>query len=174
MQRLVAAYDYSLEFLGLLPGLLVAAIGIGTCADVLLRNLGYSGFYGMLDIVEYCLLLLPMVGAGFIMRIDRHVTVDILAEHLAPGPARWLGVVTALLGSAFCIIFLWYSIRATLDAYRSDALIQKAFIVPEWWALAVITFGFVFLTVEMLRRLFLASRPRRFRQADGTGRDGGI
>jgi TRAP-type C4-dicarboxylate transport system permease small subunit len=174
VRRLSALYDRLLSALGLVPGLMVALIGLGTCADVFLRNLGSSGLYGMLELVEYSLLILVMAGAGYVMRINRHVTVDILTDGLRPPFARPVAIATALLSVVFCLVFLWYSVVTVLDTYQSGALVQKTFNIPEWVPIVAIPFGFLFLTIETVRRLLLALASEDTERTGGTGRDGGV
>jgi TRAP-type C4-dicarboxylate transport system permease small subunit len=176
VRRLSALYDRLLSALGLVPGILVALIGAGTCADVFLRNLGSSGLYGMLELVEYSLLILVMAGAGYVMRINRHVTVDILTDVLPRTLTRPVAIATALLSAIFCLIFLWYSVLTVIDTYQSGALVQKTFNIPEWVPIVAIPFGFLFLTIETIRRLILAlsSEDTEGTRTRGTGRDGGV
>lgn len=174
MRSLIAAYDRLLNGLGILPGVLVAVIAVGTCADVLLRNLGYSGLYGMLEIIEYSLLVLTVAGAGYVMRIGRHITVDILSEYLPPALARLMNIVATLLATVFAGVFLWFGFATTIDSYESGAMVLKSFVFPEWLLIAVIPFGFFFLTVELLRRLYLLITSPEVEGSGGTGRDGGL
>ena len=174
MRRLSAIYDRVLSALGLVPGVLVALIGAGTCADVLLRNFGSSGLYGMLEVVEYSLLILTMAGAGYMMRINRHVTVDILIDSLPRGKARIAAILSMLLSAIFCLIFFWYSVVTVVDSYESGALVQKTFVIPEWIPALAIPFGFLFLTIETVRRCVAAFKSKDADRSGGTGRDGGI
>ena len=172
MRWLSACYERLLAGLGLLPGALVALIGIGTCADVLLRNVGSSGLYGMLELVEYSLLALTMAGAGFIMRVNRHITVDIASEQLPSVLARPAAIAAALLATIFCLIFLWYSSLTVIAAYELGELTQKAVLIPEWVPLAAIPIGFLFLSIETIRRLIGALSSCDLHRTGGTGRDG--
>ena len=173
--RIIAwVYERALNGLGLVPGLLVALIAIGTCADVLLRNLGFSGLYGMLEVIEFSLLVLTMAGVGYIMRINRHVTVDILGEYLPPRVGRVVPLIATILAIVISVIFLAIGVFTTIDSFKSGATIQKEFIIPEWWPVATIPIGFFFLTVELIRRFVIILRTDVIAGTGGTGRDGGI
>jgi TRAP-type C4-dicarboxylate transport system permease small subunit len=171
---LVTLYNRLLNALGLLPGILIAVIAVGTCADVLLRNLGYSGLYGMLEVIEYCLLALTMAGIGYTMRINRHVTVDILAEYLPARLARPITIMATLLATVISLIFFCFGLWTAISSFESGETIQKAFVIPEWLPVAAIPFGFFFLSIELLRRLYLMLTSRDIAGTGGSGRDGGI
>jgi TRAP-type C4-dicarboxylate transport system permease small subunit len=174
MRLMTACYERLLVGLSLLPGALVALIAVGTCADVVSRDLGYSGMYGMLEVSEYSLLILTMAGAGFVMRIGRHVTVDILPDTLPPRAAWWVSVAAGLLATIFCALFLWFSVATVIESYRSGELIQKTFVIPEWWPTLMLPFGFFFLTIETFRRLIVLLLSHDFVRGAGQGRDGGV
>jgi len=174
MRTVAWVYERALMGLGLVPGLLVALIAIGTCADVLLRNIGFSGLYGMLEVIEFSLLVLTMAGAGYIMRINRHVTVDILGEYLPPRIGRVVVLIATFIAIVVSVIFLAIGIFTTIDSFTSGATIQKEFIIPEWWPVATIPIGFFFLAVELIRRLVLILRADAVEGNGGTGRDAGI
>lgn len=174
MKAVIALYDSILYGLGMLPGVLVAVIGFGTCADVLLRDFGYSGLYGVLDITEYSLLIMTMAGIGYIMRIGRHITVDILVENLPWHSARVLNITATLIATLASIAFFYFGVATTIDSYHSAALVMKALVFPEWPLIALVPFGFAFLIIELLRRLWLMIVSENNLNSAGTGRDGGV
>ena len=86
MRRAIAAYDKLIDALGVLPGIIIGATALAIGTDVVLRDIGFGGIYGMIEIIEYAILLLAMAGVGHVTRLGRHVTVDIATDLL---PARW-------------------------------------------------------------------------------------
>jgi TRAP-type C4-dicarboxylate transport system permease small subunit len=174
MRTAIAAYDRLVELLGLLPGLIVGAVALAIGADVALRDAGFGGIYGMTEVIEYGILLLAMAGVGHVTRLGRHVTVDIVPDMLAPRWSWRLTVFAQALASVVALAFLWFATRATIDVWRDGTQIYKSFTLPEWAPLAAIPIGFLFVSLECLRRLgktLVAGEVRRTRE---TRRDGGI
>jgi TRAP-type C4-dicarboxylate transport system permease small subunit len=174
MRRVIAAYDRLLEALGLLPGVIVGAIALAIGADVVLRDAGYGGIYGMIEIIEYAILVLAMAGVGHVTRLGRHVTVDIVPDQL---PARWAWRVTLFaqaIATIVALVFLWFAAGATIDVWRAGTQLYKSFTLPEWLPLAMIPIGFLFVSLECLRRLVVTYEAGEVVRAGATARDDGI
>jgi TRAP-type C4-dicarboxylate transport system permease small subunit len=175
MRRLFAAYDRLLEGLGLLPGVIVGLIALAIGADVVLRDAGYAGIYGMTEIIEYAILVLAMAGVGHVTRLGRHVTVDVVPDMLPPHWTWRLSLLAQSIATLVSVVFLWFSTAATIEVWRSGTQLYKSFTLPEWLPLAIIPTGFFFVSIELLRRLvatFAAGELRR--TAAATMRDDGI
>lgn len=152
-RRLGRLYDGLIESTGVVPGLLIGLIAFGVGADVLLRNVGFGGIEWMLETVEYGLLLLTMVGAAYVLRTNRHVTVDVVVGILPERLRKFVAIVANAIASLICLVFIWCGILAAADAYQSGAKIYKAFTIEEWVPISLIPPAFVLVTIECVRRL---------------------
>jgi C4-dicarboxylate transporter DctQ subunit len=68
-------------------GFLIAAMMVVITVDVVVRNLGYQSSAHFFTFTEYALLVVPCLGAPWLVREKGHIYVEILLMHLAP-PAR--------------------------------------------------------------------------------------
>lgn len=174
MRRAIAAYDKLIDALGVLPGIIIGATALAIGTDVVLRDIGFGGIYGMIEIIEYAILLLAMAGVGHVTRLGRHVTVDIATDLL---PARWAWRVSLLaqaIATVVSLIFLCYAAEATYEVWRGGTWLYKSIAVPEWLPLALIPTGFLFVTIELARRLAVTWQDGELRKAGATARDDGI
>ena len=53
MKKLGEAFDRLLALTSVIPGVIIALLALGVAWEVFTRNLGVSGFYWMLEAVEY-------------------------------------------------------------------------------------------------------------------------
>ena len=90
MRKSGEAFDRLLVLTGVVPGVIVALLAVGVAAEVFARNFGLTGFYWMLEVVEYGLLTLTMVGSAYVLSIGRHVTIDLVLNALPSHARRWL------------------------------------------------------------------------------------
>lgn len=163
--RLAAGYGRLLDALAALACLIVLAMMLVICVDVLFRNAplipGFRGVPGANEITEYALYLVTMLIAPWLLRQGQHIRIDILLRVI---PARlawafeWLVDVLAL-GAALALA--WYGLQVTVASYQRDAMILKGITFPEWWTLAPLPVAFVLLVIEILFRMHrLATGPR--------------
>ncbi len=153
MRKIVRGYDRLLEICGELPGFIVVLVVIGISSDVALRNLGLGGIEWMIETVEYALYTLTFVGAAYVLKIGRHVTVDVLVASLSDRARRRVAAVAAAIMLIICMIFLYYWVRVVLSAEADDSLIIKTFTIPEWVLLSLLPPTALLLCIECLRRL---------------------
>ena len=76
------AYDAVLYGMAWCAGVLIAAMMIVITVDVVVRNLGYQSSGHFFTFTEYALLLVPCLGAPWLVREKGHVYVEILLMHL--------------------------------------------------------------------------------------------
>lgn len=157
MQR---AYHRLLDVLEYIPGLLIGLIAIAIGCDVALRNLGFIGLKGMLEIIEYALFALTFIGITPAMRRGAHVSVDILLMRAHGNARRMLSVLIGLLSIAVSAMVCYSAWSALGDAWSSGAMVYKNFIFPEWILFAVILGGMLLFTVELLRQLVHKARDK--------------
>ncbi|MGX1100930.1 TRAP transporter small permease [Amorphus sp. MBR-141] len=146
-------YHRLLDVLEYIPGLLIGIIALAIGLDVLLRNLGFVGLKGMIELIEYALFALTFIGITPALRRGAHVSVDILLMKLRGPSRRILLLVTRTLSvliAAMVCLAAWVALR---DAMSSGAMIYKNFIFPEWVLFAVILGGMLLFTIECLRQL---------------------
>ncbi|HXI37109.1 MAG TPA: TRAP transporter small permease subunit, partial [Burkholderiales bacterium] len=89
LARLEAGYGRALEALALLGALLILAMTLMICADVLLRNVrvipGVAGLEWANEISEGMLYLITLLTAPWLLRRGQHIRVDIVLRAV---PAR--------------------------------------------------------------------------------------
>src|SRR5213595_590326 len=81
---IVRAYDAVLYGMAIAAGFLMAAMMVFICLDVVLRNLGYQSSAHFFTFTEYALLMVPCLGAPWLVREKGHIYVEILLMSLSP------------------------------------------------------------------------------------------
>lgn len=153
MKKTGEAFDRLLALTGAVPGVIVALLAIGVAGEVLARNLGVTGFYWMLEAVEYGLLTLTMVGAAYVLSIGRHVTVDLIINALHGRARRVLRIAIDVIIVVVSATIVYYGIVTAHLAYTEDSTLYKSFDIKEWMPMAVVPVGMGLFAIEATRQL---------------------
>jgi TRAP-type C4-dicarboxylate transport system permease small subunit len=121
------------RLLCVLAVLLVAAMMLGICAEVILRMFGFPSIIGLIELTEYALFISTFFVAPYLLRTNEHIRVDLVIARVDPAGARYIecGVLITIM-----VISLITGIIATIlmmRSYREGTLIFKDLIFPQWW-----------------------------------------
>lgn len=152
------AYDRLIDLCAVCTALTVLFLTFGITLDVAARTLGLGTIDWMLEASEYSLLALTFLGAPWALREGAHVRVDIVLSTLPAALVRVLEVLVDVLGTATSLVLLVWSCAATLASARSNSMVYKLLVFPEWWLYALIAFSGLLLSIEFARRLVRAIR----------------
>src|SRR6185503_2106244 len=135
---------------------LVLAMTLMICADVLLRNVrivpGLVGLAWSNEISEAMLYLVTMLTAPWLLRRGQHIRVDIVLRAV-PKQVGWIFEwMVDIMGLACCLIIAWYSARAAVASFKAGSMSIKTLVTPEWWLLSALPLAFLALSLEMLLR----------------------
>lgn len=151
-------FDRLLTACAALAALILALIVAGITLNVLMRNLLGTPIYGLLDLVEYGLLLVTFLGAPWVLSQSAHVVVDLVTGALPTPIATQLARLMALVGLVASLVMVWYAWEAAATSFARGSKIRTAFVTPEWWVLSVMPFTFCLIAAEFARQIL---RPGR-------------
>ena len=158
MRRFDAAIGKLSEALAVAASLLLLAMMLIICGDVLTRNVAIPGVSRGLawsnEISELMLYAITMLAAPWLLREGRHIRVDILLRAL-PKPAAYVSEwISDIIGFACCLWMLWYGSAAALNSHQAGAQSIKTLVMPEWWFLVPLPACFALLAVEFVFRMW--------------------
>jgi len=150
----VKAYEAVLYGMAWCAGFLIAAMMVVITVDVVLRNLGFQSWAHFFTFTEYALLVVPCLGAPWLVREKGHIYVEILLMHLQPRPRRWLtrGIGLACIG--ICLVIAWYGFEVTLTDFLRAERDVRSFDMPRWLVVGWIPLSFLMMAIEFARFLW--------------------
>lgn len=94
-----------------------------TAADAVCRSFFSKPLPGVIEISEYLLSVLVLLGAAYTQQVKGHVGVDFLLRRLSPGKRRWILLVTTVLCLAVALVLSVEGLReALVERTVSDML----------------------------------------------------
>ncbi len=156
------AYDAVLYGMAWCAGLLIAAMMGVITLDVVVRNLGFQSSGHFFTFTEYALLLVPCLGAPWLVRERGHVYVEILLMYLEPRRRAVLRIAIGVICIAVCSVLAWYGFDLTIRDYLGNEKDVRSLDMPRWMLVAFVPLSFAMMAIEFLRFLlrredFLAS-----------------
>lgn len=97
MDRLVATIDRTSDWIGRTVSWLTLVMVLATAYDVIMRYVFSITYVFFQELEWYLFSLVFLLAAGYGLKEDIHVRVDIFYARLGPRPQAWINVVGALL-----------------------------------------------------------------------------
>jgi len=154
VKYLVKAHDAVVSGMAALAAFLMAAMMVVICLDVLLRNLGYQSSAHFFTFTEYALLIVPCLGAPWLVREKGHIYVEILHMHLGPRARRYFSTGIALACIAVCLVIAWYGFEVTATDWRQAEKDVRSMDMPRWLVVGWIPLSFLMMAIEFARFLW--------------------
>ncbi len=153
LQKVPAAiFDSIIGMLAFLAGILLSFMMLGVSADVSMRYLLNRPIPWMLEVTEYCLLFITFLGAAWVLKRERHVTIDLVLNRLNPRTQATFNIITSVIGAIVCLVVAWYGAQATWD-YFLTGLYRLTFLrPPSALIMAIVPIGSFLLFIQFLRR----------------------
>ena len=147
--------------MALLAGVLMVAMMAMIVADVALRNLGYQSSAHFFTFTEYFLLLIPLLGAPWLVREKGHIYIELLIGSLPPRGRRELMWAIVVLSLAVCAVLAWYGAAITVQNFVQNEKDVRSFDMPRWMLMLSMPLAFGMMALEFLRLLVRRESPYR-------------
>lgn len=147
--------------MALAAGVLMVAMMAMIVADVALRNLGYQSSAHFFTFTEYFLLLIPLLGAPWLVREKGHIYIELLIGTLPPRARRALVWIIVCLSLAVCVVLAWYGGAITVQNFVENEKDVRSFDMPRWMLMLSMPIAFGMMALEFLRLLARRESPYR-------------
>ena len=139
--------------MALAAGVLMVAMMAMIVADVVLRNLGYQSSAHFFTFSEYALLMIPCLGAPWLVREKGHIYVEIIFMTMSAERRRVMTRIIGVICVLVCAVLAWYGGVETVRSFMRNDMDVRSFDMPRWILLAFIPLSFAMMGIEFLRFL---------------------
>lgn len=134
-------------------GALMVGMFATTMIDVVLRNLGFQSSAHFFTFTEYALLLVPMLGAPWLVREKGHVYVELLIGALRGRVRRRAVQAITLASIAVCLVIAWYGFDVAWRNFWAGDKDVRTLDLPRWALVVWVPLGFLMMAIEFGRLL---------------------
>ena len=136
-------------FLWLAVAVLVV-IALQVCLEVVLRYFFSAPLLGMIQFSEIGLLYIAFLGAGWNLRRDGHVRIEVVYQLMTQQCRHYADILGALLGFIISGVLLVFGTGVTWSYYERGLYQPLALEIPYWMILIVIPLGALPLALRSL------------------------
>lgn len=158
--RLFVAVDVLVSWLaGISLWTMTLVLFVGSLA----RYFADFAFVGGAELARYLMVWLTFLGSYLLVRVQRHITVDLLAKSLAPSARRALDIIIGVVGAILLGYTAWLGAQLTTLIFNSGQMMSSLPIQRGWIYLSVpvgcglMSLAYVF---QVLVLLFGGTLPR--------------
>ena len=156
LKRLSAIFDRFLDSLIVLAIVCLTAAWALVIIDIFLRAFTTRSLPWKLEVVEYTLVYLTLLGAAWVLRQERHISVDMVLHRLKPRPQAVVNMVTSVLGAITFLVLAWYSGELTWNNFSMGYIFGEHRIVdaPAYIIIGILPVGSFLLFIQFARRAY--------------------
>ena len=158
MKRLITLFDRAVGMISAAAAGVAAAILLTIFvivqAEVVLRFIFDSPTSWSHEVSTFAICWVGFLAAGHILRLSRHLEVDVLTSRISKKSRRLLGTITDATACAFCIYACYVGVKFVDIAFLMKATSASEIDTPLWIPYLAIPIGFGIFALEFLARIF--------------------
>ncbi len=147
-------FDGILNVTATLAGLLIVFQMLSICWEVIMRYFFNSPSIWVVELAAYSALLIPFLGAPWILKKGGHVKMDLLLDFVAIKNRNRINLMSSFVAAVICLILTYYGVVNVVDLYQSGFRTQTVLMLPKWPIMSVIPLSMCLLFFEFMRRVF--------------------
>ncbi|MFV0243808.1 MAG: TRAP transporter small permease [Qingshengfaniella sp.] len=131
---------------------ILSFVGAIIFIEVISRKMFGSSRLWVIEISEYSLLFITLLGAPYLLEKNRHVMLDLLYNRFL-GTSRLLAVLfNSTLGMAICLIMTVAGIGVVIDQIQSGVRETTVLAPQRFWITAAVPIGMFLMAFEFFRQ----------------------
>ena len=147
-------FDGTNNFLASISGTILVTLMLFTCYMVIMRYVFHNAVPWGIEMSEYMIFVVPMLGAAWLLKRQGHVRVDTVLNLINPKTQRVLNIITSAIGGAICLVMTWYGVAATLKHFQEGVIMMVVLRVPKFIFLSFIPLCCLLLSIEFLKQCY--------------------
>lgn len=154
LQKAGAVFDHIIDSLAGMAGVLVIAMMFIMSYESIMRYFFHAALGWAVEVSEYIVFLLAFLGAAWLLKLGRHVRVDLVLTLLKPKARVLLNVATSAMGVIICLAIAWFGVASTIDHFQRGIPVVKTLAFPKFTLLLFIPLGSFMLSIQFLRQTY--------------------
>ncbi|MDP2930922.1 MAG: TRAP transporter small permease [Chloroflexota bacterium] len=153
MTRVKAFFDRIIFWAAALAAAQLIFMMLSQSIDVFLRYFFNQPQAWAKEIPEKMLLYITFLAAAWVLKEEKHVTMDFVTSRLKGRASAILNIVTSVISALVCLLLVWYGATATWYHYVKGLFLPSVLGILDWPVLIVIPIGSLLLFIQLIFRI---------------------
>lgn len=150
-------FDWFNNLLAAIACVLLVLITLAICTEIVSRAAFDISNPWLVELSEITLLYMTFLATAWVLGRNKHVSIDLLFEHIGPRLANSLHMVLSFVAAICCFVVVYTGVLTVIDQYQNDIREPTIMAPMTFWITAVVPFGFLLLGIQFLRRCVRAA-----------------
>ncbi len=147
-------FDRLLDLFAVLAGIIISFITISVCAGILSRYFLNRPLSWVVEISEYGLLYMTFLVAAWVLRHERHVSVDLVYNRLSQRNQSMASIFTSIVAGIVFLIVTFYGFKVTKHQFDTKYFTPTILEAPKFVVTLIIPVGTSLLFIQMMRKIY--------------------
>ena len=131
--------------------ILLIFITVLITGDVVMRYFLNRPIIGAGEISENCLLFITFLGTAWVLKKEKHISIDFISSLLKPRARMIINSIVSLLCAAVCLIIAFYGAKVAIQEIMNNERFSTLLGPPSGPIHSIIPIGSFLLFIQFLR-----------------------
>ena len=152
LNRIETVLDKIIDTFAFLAGILLAFILASVSIEVSMRYFLNRPLQWVIELTEYALLYITFLGTAWVLKQERHISVDVFLVLFGERIRAALGILSSLIGIVVCLLLVWFGFETAWDHHVRGVYNPTVLEFPKAPVIVIIPVGSMFLLLQFIRR----------------------
>ena len=153
-------FDFIIEFLTYIAGIIVLAMTLSVSGSAVVRYLGFRPPDWTFQFTEYALLWFTFLAAAWLLREGGHINIDTVVTRLHAKTRRKVEIIDDILGLMVSVAIFLFGTLHTIDLFQRGIMEVKGTTVPKFPIFLIIPLGALALSIQFGRQFYKNLRSK--------------
>jgi len=153
VKRLFRGYNFILNGMAVLAGILIFLSFVMIVVDVTMRIVGFIPPAFTISVVEYILLWFTMLAAPWLVRIKGHVFIDAVTQFMPTAVKKVIAKVVYAICTVAASIYCVHAAGLVMVAWQESMVDVRSIDMPLWTLYFPMPICLLFVALEFARYL---------------------
>ena len=148
------AIDKISDIGNMMAGIFMFIVSLMICYEAIARHLFNRPTTWVMSVSLFAFMWFPFLSAFYCIKVDKHITCDILISKLRERTREWLGIFTDLTTLIFIISLGYFGYGYFKEAYQLKSMSVGLVQYPLWVLRIIFPLSMLFCFLQTFRKIF--------------------